>query len=205
MILIIDNFDSFTYNLSHQLQSLGQDVVVKRNNAISIREIVRLLPSAIFISPGPGRPENSGICLETIPLARSYSIPIFGVCLGQQTISQAFGGQIIKATLIMHGKVSTIKHSEDDLFDGVPNTFVATRYHSLVVSPDEIGENITPLAYSLEDEQIMSIKHLSLPIFGVQFHPESIASPFGVRIIANFLKLHKIPYSDPYKLLEKVS
>lgn len=202
MILLIDNFDSFTYNLYHQLLSLEQEVVVRRNNAISIEQIVELNPRAIFISPGPGRPENSGVCLESISLAETHSIPIFGVCLGQQTIAQAFGGEIIKASLIMHGKVSRIEHSEAPLFANVPKEFEATRYHSLVVSPDNKGENIVPLAHSLEDKQIMSIKHLSLPLFGVQFHPESIASPFGLMIISNFLKLHDIPYSDPHQLLE---
>jgi anthranilate synthase component 2 len=189
MILIIDNYDSFTYNLHHYVLEVGQnDVLVKRNNKITIDEIISLNPEAIIISPGPCSPNEAGISLEIVEKLQG-KIPILGVCLGHQAIGQTFGGKIIK-TKPVHGKTSEITHYQDALFVGIPSPFIATRYHSLTIENKPL-ENIEIIATS-EDGIIMAIKHKKFKIYGVQFHPESIASEYGHEIISNFLKIAKI-------------
>jgi anthranilate synthase/aminodeoxychorismate synthase-like glutamine amidotransferase len=195
MILLIDNFDSFTYNLAHTLFSLNQEVKVVRNNQISHDKIINFKPRAIFISPGPGRPENSGITPLSISLAQSHGIPIFGVCLGMQAIGAAFGARIVHAPVPMHGKISHIEHTQHPLFSHIESPFPATRYHSLIVDAPSLPKNLSVIATSQGDQSIMALAHEELPLAGVQFHPESIASPSGIQIIANFLSLHNIPFS----------
>ena len=189
MILLIDNFDSFTYNLVQYLGELGEEIVVRRNNAITVKEIAGLKPDRIVISPGPCTPKEAGISNETI---RGFGgkIPILGVCLGHQCIGHVFGGEIIRAKKIMHGKISKIKHNSDSLFKSVSNPFEATRYHSLVVEKKSFPSVLEVLATS-EDGEVMALKHKSLPIGGVQFHPESIMTKEGKTILKNFLKLSR--------------
>lgn len=187
MILLIDNYDSFTYNLYHYLIQAGEkNIVVKRNDEISIDEIRKLNPAAIVLSPGPCTPDDAGICLEVIKeLKETY--PILGVCLGHQAIGQAFGGNIVK-TYPMHGKVSEIFHHSKNLFKGLPSPFKATRYHSLIIEKTTCPSDLEITA-EIKDGIIMGIAHKKYKIFGVQFHPESIASEHGHQIIENFLKL----------------
>ena len=186
MILLIDNYDSFTYNLYHYLIQAGEkEVVVKRNDEISIAEIQKLNPHGIVLSPGPCTPNDAGICLEVIEKFKGI-IPIFGVCLGHQAIGQAFGGKIIK-THPMHGKISEIFHKNKSLFVGLPSPFKATRYHSLIIEKETCPQDLEITAET-SDGIIMAVEHKKLKIFGVQFHPESIASEYGHEIIKNFLK-----------------
>ncbi len=187
MILLIDNFDSFTYNLVQYLGELGEEIVVRRNNAITVKEIAGLKPDRIVISPGPCTPKEAGISNETIQYFGG-KIPILGVCLGHQCIGHVFGGKIIRAKKIMHGKISKIKHTDDSLFESVGSPFEATRYHSLVVEKKTFPKVLEVLATS-EDGEVMALKHKSLPIWGVQFHPESIMTKEGKTILKNFLKL----------------
>lgn len=189
MILVIDNFDSFTYNLVQLLGRLKQEVVVRRNNEITIGEISRLNPSGILISPGPGRPEDAGISVEAIRQLGS-SIPMFGVCLGHQAIGYAFGGKIVHAPSLMHGRTSLIKHGDVNLFENVPNPFVATRYHSLVISSEGFPTELEVTA-TTDVNVIMGVRHKTLPITGVQFHPESILTESGEQILSNWLKVKK--------------
>ena len=192
MILLIDNYDSFTYNLYHYLiQSGEKNVVVKRNDEISIDEIKKLNPSGIVLSPGPCTPNEAGICLDVIKNLQGV-YPIFGVCLGHQAIGQAFGGDVIK-TYPMHGKVSEIFHDKKGLFEGLPSPFKATRYHSLIIKKETIPQDLEITA-TTKDGIIMAVQHKKLKIFGVQFHPESIASEYGHQIIENFLKC--LPVKD---------
>ena len=186
MILIIDNYDSFTYNLVHLIGELSQKIVVKRNDAISVTDAINMKPSGIVLSPGPCDPDQAGICLELTLKAAENEIPLLGVCLGHQTIAQAFGGDIIRCHEIIHGKLSEIHHKNDQLFAGIPNVFNATRYHSLIVSQETLPKELKKTAW-LKDGTIMGLSHKKLPIFGVQFHPESIASQFGYQLINNFL------------------
>jgi anthranilate synthase/aminodeoxychorismate synthase-like glutamine amidotransferase len=185
-VLLIDNYDSFTYNLAQYLGELGAEVAVERNDAISIDEISNRAPGAIVISPGPCTPNEAGISMDVI---RTYAgkIPILGVCLGHQCIGQVFGGRIVRAPRIMHGKTSKIFHDEKGLFAGVENPFVATRYHSLVIAPESLPDGLEVTAKTWEDE-IMGVRHKQHRIEGVQFHPESIMTTAGKQLIANFLE-----------------
>ncbi len=185
-ILLLDNYDSFTYNLLHYIGELGAEVVVYRNDKISVDEVMKIKPNGIVISPGPGAPKESGICLDLIKKA-SGSIPIFGVCLGQQAIGEAFGGKVIRAPKPMHGKVSEIYHEGRTLFKGLPVPFKATRYHSLIVERESLPDCLEVTAITAEDGLIMGLSHKTHNTHGVQFHPESIASEQGHELIKNFL------------------
>ena len=186
MILLIDNFDSFTYNLYQYFGELGEQLVVKRNNEVTVEEIQQLKPEAIVISPGPGRPENAGNCIEIIQTFYD-SIPILGICLGHQAIGYSFGGKITKAKNIMHGKVSQVHHSETGLFYSLPQAIQVMRYHSLVIEKGTLSEAFETLAMSLDDDEIMALKHKEYPVYGMQFHPESIGTPVGKELLSNFL------------------
>jgi anthranilate synthase/aminodeoxychorismate synthase-like glutamine amidotransferase len=187
MIVLIDNYDSFTFNLVQFLGDLGAACTVWRNDALSAAAVMDLRPEAIVLSPGPCTPNEAGICLDLIAAAAGH-VPILGVCLGHQAIGQAFGGTVMRAPSPMHGKVSPISHSGSDIFEGLPSPFNATRYHSLIVERETLPEALIPTAFT-EDGLIMGLRHRSLPVFGVQFHPESIASEHGHSILANFLAI----------------
>ncbi len=187
MFLLIDNYDSFTYNLRHYLGELGAEVEVRRNDALSADEAVALKPQGIVISPGPCDPDRAGICLELIAKAAGH-IPILGVCLGHQCIGQAFGGRVVRAPRPMHGKVSHIRHQGGGVFNGVPSPFAATRYHSLVVAREGLPACLRVTADS-DDGIIQGLAHRELPVHGVLFHPESIASEHGHRLLRNFLDM----------------
>ncbi|KAB7615688.1 aminodeoxychorismate/anthranilate synthase component II [Amylibacter sp. SFDW26] len=186
MLLLIDNYDSFTYNLVHYVGELGADVVVKRNDELNVQEAMALNPSAIMLSPGPCDPDQAGICLAMTEAAAETKTPLIGVCLGHQTIGQAFGGKVVRHTDIVHGKMGTMHHNNTSLFTGLPSPFEATRYHSLVVDRDTLPDSLEITAW-LEDGTIMGLKHKELPIHGCQFHPESIASEHGHAMLKNFL------------------
>jgi len=185
MILVIDNYDSFTFNLVQYLGEMGQELKVYRNDAITSDEIGSLAPDHIVISPGPGRPENSGIIIDVIKRF-SGKVPILGVCLGHQAIGAAFGGEVVSAPTIMHGKTSDISHDGRTIFRGWPSPFRATRYHSLVVSPDSLPECLEVSART-EDGVIMGLRHRELIVEGVQFHPESILTDVGKKLLSNFV------------------
>jgi 4-amino-4-deoxychorismate synthase (2-amino-4-deoxychorismate-forming) component II len=187
MILVIDNYDSFTFNLVQYLGEMGQELRTVRNDAITIQEVEKLAPRAVVISPGPGRPENSGIIVPAIQ-ALAGKMPILGVCLGHQAIGAAFGGQVVPAATLMHGKTSEIHHDGKTIFKDLENPFVATRYHSLVVSPAGLPDCLEISAWTM-DGTIMGLRHRTLPIEGVQFHPESILTGVGKRLLSNFLEL----------------
>ena len=187
MILMIDNYDSFTYNLVHYFGQLGQDVEVHRNDQITVDAVIAKRPKGVVLSPGPCDPDKAGICLELVE-RMSMTTPIFGVCLGHQTIGQAFGGKIVRAPKPMHGKVSTISHNGAGVFAGLPGRFLATRYHSLTIEPESMPDSLVVTAYS-EDGVIMGVQHSSLPVHGVQFHPESIATERGHDLLKNFLRI----------------
>jgi anthranilate synthase component II len=186
MIILIDNYDSFTWNLFHFLGDLGCETVVHRNDKISVGQVISSKPSAIVISPGPATPNEAGICLDLIAKA-STSIPIFGVCLGLQSMGQAFGGKVVRAPSLMHGKVSKVHHTGQGVFKDIPQDFTATRYHSLMVERQSLPDCLEITAET--DGLIMGLQHKSLNVHGVQFHPESIASQFGHEILGNFLDL----------------
>ncbi len=187
MILMIDNYDSFTYNIVQYCLELGANLKVIRNDELSVEEIKKLNPEKIIISPGPSTPKEAGVSVDVI---KKIQKPILGVCLGHQSIAYAFGGEIIRAKNLMHGKTSQIKITkDDDIFQKLPENFKVTRYHSLVINKENLPENIMPTSYSLDDNEIMSIRVIDKPIYGVQFHPESIMSQYGKEIINNFLKL----------------
>jgi anthranilate synthase component 2 len=185
MILLIDNYDSFTFNLFHFLGDVGGHCEVWRNDKISVADALSRDPEAIVLSPGPCTPNEAGICLDLIAAAAG-KVPILGVCLGQQAIGQAFGGHVVRAPVPMHGKVSRIFHAGTDILEGLPSPFSATRYHSLIVDRGTLPEVLVPTAWT-EDGLLMGMRHRSLPVFGVQFHPESIASEHGHELLANFL------------------
>ena len=187
MILMIDNYDSFTYNLVHVLAELGARVRVARNDAVTVEDALGLQPEAIVLSPGPKTPSEAGILLDLIAAAPE-DLPIFGVCLGQQAIGQAFGGVVARAKSLMHGKVSPIRHDGAGIFAGIPDGFSATRYHSLAVERDSLPDALQITAWT-DDGEIMGLSHRTRPIHGVQFHPESIASEHGHALLGNFLKL----------------
>ncbi len=185
MILVIDNYDSFTYNLVQYLSELGAEVVVRRNDAITVDEVRKLGPSGVLISPGPGRPEEAGVSLDLIAELGS-EIPIFGVCLGHQSIAQQFGASVVRADRLMHGRTSEILHEGRGVFVNLPSPLTATRYHSLIVKRDTIPDDIEVTAWTAEDE-VMGIRHSKLPIEGVQFHPESFLTENGHQLIQNWL------------------
>jgi anthranilate synthase/aminodeoxychorismate synthase-like glutamine amidotransferase len=187
MILLIDNYDSFTFNLVQFLGDLGARCEVWRNDAVSVARVLDQEPEAIVLSPGPCTPNEAGICLDLIAAAATR-VPILGVCLGHQAIGQAFGGSVVRAPVPMHGKISAIQHGHSDIFAGLPTPFNATRYHSLIVERETLPETLVPTAFT-EDGIIMGLRHRTLPVFGVQFHPESIASEHGHAILANFLAI----------------
>ena len=187
MLLVIDNYDSFTYNLVHYAQELGAKTHIVRNDDISVGEALELGAKAVLLSPGPCTPNEAGICLDLIKEAPA-DLPILGICLGQQSIGQAFGGKVIRAKEIMHGKISPIHHDGTGLFEGIANPFNATRYHSLAVERETLPDDLHVDAWT-EDGEIMGLRHKERPIFGLQFHPESIASENGHALIDRFLKI----------------
>jgi anthranilate synthase component 2 len=187
MILVIDNYDSFTYNLVHYLNELGAETHVVRNDAISVSEAIGMRPQGVLLSPGPKTPNEAGICLALLAAAPA-ELPIFGVCLGHQSIGQAFGGAVIHAKALMHGKTSQIHHEGKGVFAGLKNPFTATRYHSLSVRKEDLPADLEVTAWT-EDGEIMGVQHRSRPVFGVQFHPESIATECGYDLLANFLEI----------------
>ncbi len=188
MILLIDNYDSFTFNLVHFFGDLGVECVVRRNDALSPEEALALNPEAIVLSPGPCTPNEAGICVDVVRAVAERGMPLLGVCLGHQAIGQAFGGQVVRAPEPVHGKTSPILHENSDVFAGLPNPFTATRYHSLIVQRSTLPDTLVPTA-STEDGIIMGLRHVTQPIYGVQFHPESIATSHGHEILKNFLDL----------------
>ena len=188
MILMIDNYDSFTYNLVQYFGELGVEMKVFRNDAITLDEIKRLAPERIVISPGPSTPEHAGVSVEAIK-AFAGKVPLLGVCLGHQAIGHAFGGKIVRAKTLMHGKTSKIRHNGDGLFKGLSNPFVATRYHSLVIEKATSPDCLEVIATSEDDNEIMAVRHKTLAVWGVQFHPESILTVEGKRILENFIHL----------------
>ena len=190
MILLIDNYDSFTFNLYHFLGDLGVEIEVRRNDELTSQEALAMQPEAILLSPGPCTPNEAGICLPLIGAAASAGVPLLGVCLGHQAIGQAFGGTVVRAPVPVHGKVWDIHHRDSDVFAGLPEPFRATRYHSLVVRREDLPPELEVTAWT-EDGLIMGLAHRDLPIWGVQFHPESIASQHGHDLLRNFLTLAK--------------
>lgn len=191
MLLIVDNYDSFTFNLVHYFQELGATTHVIRNDAMSAQDALALGADGVVLSPGPCDPDRAGICLDLIAQAPA-ALPIFGVCLGHQAIGQAFGGKVVSARQIMHGKTSPVRHDGSGVFAGLPSPFTATRYHSLAVEPDSVPD-ILQVTATTEDGEIMGLAHRERPIHGVQFHPESIASEHGHELLANFLALTRPP------------
>ena len=192
MLLLIDNYDSFTYNLVHYLGELGADVVVKRNDELNVQQAMALNPSAIMLSPGPCDPAQAGICLALTHAAAETKTPLIGVCLGHQAIGQAFGGNVVRCHEIVHGKMGTMHHTGQGLFKGLPTPFEATRYHSLIVERETLPDCLEITA-ELEDGTIMGLQHKTLPIHGCQFHPESIASEHGHKMLQNFLDTVAVP------------
>jgi len=186
MILMIDNYDSFTFNLVQFLGELGQELIVKRNDEITIEDIEQMQPDFLMISPGPCSPNEAGISMDAI---RHFAgeIPIFGVCLGQQSIAQVFGGDVVRAERLMHGKTSFMHHDEKTIFADIPNPFTATRYHSLIVKKETLPECLEVTSWT-EEGEIMAIRHKTLPIEGVQFHPESIMTSHGKELLQNFIR-----------------
>jgi anthranilate synthase component 2 len=191
MILVIDNYDSFTYNLVHYLAELGARMVVRRNDKVSADEALAMAPEALLLSPGPCTPNEAGVCLELIAKAPA-TLPILGVCLGHQAIAQAFGGQVTRAKSIMHGKTSPIHHDGSGVFQGLPDPVAATRYHSLATPRERLPDTLAVNAWT-EDGEVMGVRHRTRPIHGVQFHPESIATQHGHAMLANFLRAAGIP------------
>lgn len=186
MILIIDNYDSFTYNLYQCVAQIVEDVIVVRNDKMTVREIEKLNPRAIVLSPGPKRPENAGICVELVQKL-SGKIPILGVCLGHQAITVAFGGRVIKANEIVHGKGSDVTHDNSIIFNNIPKTFSAARYHSLIAERESLPKELSVIAQN-DNGMVMALKHIDSPTYGVQFHPESILSKNGMTLLKNFVQ-----------------
>ena len=192
MLYVVDNYDSFTFNLVQYLGELGADLRVERNDARPVDGILALAPRAILISPGPGTPAHAGVSVPLVRAAAERRIPLLGVCLGHQSIGEAFGGRVTRARKLMHGKTSEVRHDGDGVLAGVPSPFTAMRYHSLVVEEEGLPGELIPTAWSQdkgEEPEMMAMRHASLPIHGVQFHPESIGTPAGKDILRNFLEL----------------
>ena len=185
-VVVIDNYDSFVYNLVHYLGELGAEPEVHRNDALTVDQIISSRPDAILLSPGPGRPEDAGILCDLIEPAARAGVPVFGVCLGHQAIGHVFGGRVVRAPELMHGKTSQVEHRDTGVFFGLPNPLTATRYHSLVIEPDTLPACLEVTA-TTADGMIMGVRHRDLPIEGVQFHPESILTEDGHRMLENFL------------------
>lgn len=192
MLLLIDNYDSFTYNLVHYLGDLGAEVDIRRNDAISVEDAIAMNPAGIILSPGPCDPDQAGICLPLTKAAADAGVPLLGVCLGHQTLGQAFGGKVVRADDIVHGKMGQMHHTGKGVFAGLPSPFAATRYHSLVVERASLPDCLEVTA-ELEDGTIMGLQHRELPLHGVQFHPESIRSEHGHQMLQNFLDVIKVP------------
>ncbi|MEM9582050.1 MAG: aminodeoxychorismate/anthranilate synthase component II [Pseudomonadota bacterium] len=192
MLLLIDNYDSFTYNLVHYLGELGADVAVHRNDAINVQDAMAMNPAGVVLSPGPCDPSQAGICLAMVEAAAEVNLPLLGVCLGHQSIGQAFGGKVIRHNEIVHGKMGTINHNDTSVFKGLPQDFQATRYHSLVVERASLPD-VLKVTAELDDGTIMGLQHAQKPIHGVQFHPESIASEHGHKMLQNFVDETKVP------------
>jgi len=191
MLFVLDNYDSFTYNLVQYLGELGAEPVVYRNDALTVDQVLALKPTAAVLSPGPRTPAQAGI---SVPLVRALAgrIPVLGVCLGHQAIAEAFGGKVVRAVRLMHGKTCPVEHEGDELFEGIPSPFTAMRYHSLVAQPDHLPADLVVTAWSGDRSrgaEIMALKHREHPIYGVQFHPESIGTEHGKRLIENFLRI----------------
>ena len=187
MVLIIDNYDSFTYNIFQEISELGAEVRVIRNDRITVEEVLKMSPERVVVSPGPGRPENAGISVSLIKKLAG-KMPVLGVCLGHQGLGYAYGGRIVGAKRLMHGKTSLIFHNCSGIFAGIPNPFEATRYHSLLVEKETLPDSLKVIAWT-EDDEIMGLQVKGLPLFGVQFHPESILTKEGINILRNFLLL----------------
>ena len=196
MILVIDNYDSFTFNLVHYLEELGPTVEVVRNDRITVSEALARKPQAVLLSPGPCTPNEAGICLDLIAAAVDSRLPLFGVCLGHQALGQAFQGRVVRAQQQMHGKTSPILHHGRSVFAGLPSPFTATRYHSLIVERETLPP-VLEVTAETADGTIMGLAHRDLPLHGVQFHPESIATEHGHRLLANFLDIAGIPHRPP--------
>lgn len=192
MLLLIDNYDSFTYNLVHYLGELGADIIVRRNDALNVQDAMGMKPAGILLSPGPCDPDQAGICLALTQAAAETRTPLMGVCLGHQTIGQAFGGRVVRAKEIVHGKMGEVHHSQTGLFARLPTPFLATRYHSLIVERDTLPECLDVTA-KLDNGTIMGLAHRELPIHGVQFHPESIRSEHGHALLKNFVDMMPVP------------
>ncbi|MGB3247499.1 MAG: aminodeoxychorismate/anthranilate synthase component II [Sulfitobacter sp.] len=192
MLLLIDNYDSFTYNLVHYLGGLGADVVVHRNDRLSVADALAMNPAGILLSPGPCDPDQAGICLDLTLAAAAHRIPLLGVCLGHQTLGQAFGGKVVRAGDIVHGKLGQMHHENKGVFKGLPSPFAATRYHSLIVERESLPDCLEVTA-TLGNGMIMGLQHRELPLHGVQFHPESIRSEHGHALLQNFLNEMKVP------------
>ncbi len=190
MLVLIDNYDSFTFNLVQYLGDLGADTQVHRNDALSVDEVLALNPSGIVISPGPSDPDHAGICLRLIQAAAGHDIPLLGVCLGHQAIGQVFGGKVVRAPQPMHGKISEITHTGKSMFKGLPSPFMVTRYHSLIVERESLPADLEITAETA-DGQIMGLMHKTKPVHGVQFHPESIATEYGHELMRNYVNMTK--------------
>ena len=188
MLVLIDNYDSFTWNLVHYFGQLGAEMKVFRNDETTPEAILSLKPAGVVLSPGPCDPDRAGICLPMIARAAETRLPLFGVCLGHQAIGQAYGGEVIRAKQVMHGKVSKVRHNDKGIFKGLPNPFTATRYHSLAVRKEDLPPELEVTAWT-DDGEIMGVQHRTRPVFGVQFHPESIATEGGHQMLANFMDL----------------
>lgn len=200
MILVIDNYDSFTFNLVQYLQQLEAEVEVRRNDALSVVEALALAPAAIVLSPGPCTPTEAGICLDLVRAAARMRLPLLGVCLGHQAIGQAFGGQVVRAPRLMHGKTDAVYHRGTSVFRGLPSPFRATRYHSLIVDAATFPPALDVTA-TASDGLVMGLQHREVPLHGVQFHPESIATEHGHALLANFLDIAGIAHRSPEGLL----
>jgi anthranilate synthase component II len=190
MLLVLDNYDSFTYNLVQYAGELGAAPVVYRNDALSVADALALRPDAILISPGPCTPREAGISVPLVIAAAEAGVPLLGVCLGHQAIGQAFGGRVVRAERLMHGKTTMVVHTGSELFDGIPSPLEVMRYHSLVVAPEEMPDALEVTAWSSDrpaGTEVMALRHRTLPVYGVQFHPESVGTQHGRRVLANFL------------------
>jgi len=201
MLCLIDNYDSFTYNIVHYLHELGVNVKVILNDSMTAQSVLNLNPSHILLSPGPGAPYESGISKELLLLAASNKIPVLGICLGHEIISETFGGTVIHANKIMHGKTSLIKHKDQNIYSNIPQSFKAARYHSLIVDKKKFPNCLEVTAWTetqgTEENEIMGLKHRTLPIHGIQFHPESILTEHGHKMLSNFLNLQLLSSNDP--------
>ncbi|HWO90316.1 MAG TPA: aminodeoxychorismate/anthranilate synthase component II [Gemmatimonadales bacterium] len=190
MLFVLDNYDSFTWNLVQYLGELGAEPVVRRNDELTTEEVLQLAPERIVISPGPGEPAAAGIAVPLIRAAAASGVPLLGVCLGHQAIGEAFGGRVVRARRLMHGKTSEVRHTGEGVLSGLPSPFTAMRYHSLVVEEQDLPAVLEPIAWSADEGwggELMAVRHRSLPIHGVQFHPESIGTPAGKDLLRNFL------------------